>query len=248
MKTRISPAIIMRAKEFGEADLLVDFFTPDKGRLKGIAKGGRRSRKRFVNCLDTFSLVKLEYAQKREGDLYFLQSGKLVDAFPGIRSDYGALAKASYMVELTEILFPWRVTDPEMFELLRESLGALAKKENVHIISILFAVRAMARGGYGINFDGCCICGRLYRGEGRAVYKQEKGGIACLKCQQESALNPGLNPESVKMIKGIQLKPLAELKELKIAHEIIAEIKPVLRRHVDYHLGQRPKTASYLEQ
>jgi DNA repair protein RecO (recombination protein O) len=247
MKTHISPSIIMRTKEFGEADLLVTFFTPDKGRLKGVAKGARRSRKRFVNCLDIFSLVKLEYSLKREGGLYFLHSGKLINAFPELRSDFGALSKASYMVELTEILFPLGVADREMFELLKGSLDSLANEERINIIPIIFGVRAMVRGGYGINFDRCCVCGRPYKGEGRAAYKQEKGGIVCLKCEQESAVSPGVNPETVKMIKRIQSGPLTTLKELKLTDEMIREIKPVLQRHKDYHLGQRLKTAAYLE-
>ncbi len=86
MTTHISHAIIMRTWEFGETDLLVSFFTSDKGRLKGVAKGARKSRKRFANCLDLLSLVKLEYELKRGRELYFLHSGKLVHAFPGIRS------------------------------------------------------------------------------------------------------------------------------------------------------------------
>ena len=65
METYLSQAIIMRIREFGESDLLVTFFTPDKGQLKGVAKGARKSRKRFVNCLDVFSLVNLEYGLKR---------------------------------------------------------------------------------------------------------------------------------------------------------------------------------------
>jgi DNA repair protein RecO (recombination protein O) len=105
----------------------------------------------------------------------------------------------------------------------------------------------MVRGGYGINFDRCCVCGRPYKGEGRAAYKQEKGGIVCLKCEQESAVSPGVNPETVKMIKRIQSGPLTTLKELKLTDEMIREIKPVLQRHKDYHLGQRLKTAAYLE-
>ena len=60
MKTHISPAIIMRVKELGEADVLVTFLTPERGQLKGVAKGARRSRRRFANCLETFSLVSLE--------------------------------------------------------------------------------------------------------------------------------------------------------------------------------------------
>lgn len=247
MKTKISPAIIMRTKPFGESDLMVTFFTPDNGRVKGMAKGARRSRKRFVNCLDSFSLVNLEYVEKQRGGLYFLYSGKLINAYPGLRSDFAILSKASYMIELTEILFPLEVADPEMFELLKGSMDLLANRENVDIIPIIFEVRAMSLGGYEINFDRCCICGRPYKGEGRAVAKCDKGGIACLKCEKESAVCPGLNPKTIETIKLMGSRPLPELKTLSLADEIIAEIKPLLRLHREYHLGQRPKTACYLE-
>ena len=247
MKTYTSHAIIMRTNEFGETDLLVTFFTPDKGRLKGIAKGARKSRKRFVNCLDVFCLAELEYSLKREGGLYFLNSGRLINAYPGIRSDFSILSKASYMVELTEILFPWGVADRKMFELLKSSLDALAEVEKGDIIPFIFEVKAMTLGGYGINLDKCTICGRQYKGEGRAVFKRDKGGIACLKCHQETAISPGLDPQAVEMIKVMQTNPLSSLLKLHLTEEIAKEIRPVLKLHREYHLGQRPKTAAYLE-
>jgi DNA repair protein RecO (recombination protein O) len=247
MKTYTSLAIIMRTTEFGETDLLVTFFTQDKGRLKGIAKGGGKSRKRFANCLDVFCLSELEYSLKREGSLYFLNSGRLINAYPGIRSDFTILSRASYMVELTEILFPWGVADRKMFELLKGSLGALAEMEKGDIIPLIFEIKAMTVGGYGINFDRCTICGRPYKGEGRAVFKRDKGGIACLKCQQETTISPGLDPEAVEMIKVMKTQPLKSLMKLQIKEEIAKEIRPVLKLHREYHLGQRPKTAAYLE-
>jgi hypothetical protein len=100
----------------------VTFFTAQKGRLSGVAKGARKSRKRFVNALDLFSLVNLEYAPRRQGNLLLLESGKLLDAHPGLRADFSSLSKASYMIELTEILFPPGVSEPGMFELLNLSL------------------------------------------------------------------------------------------------------------------------------
>ena len=151
------------------------------------------------------------------------------------------------MVELTEILFPWGVADRKMFELLRDSLDSLSRWERTDIILILFEVRAMALGGYGIDFDRCCICGRPYKGEGRATFKRDKGGIACLKCQQESAVSPGMHPQTVRMLKLMRTRPLTSLKKLKFADDIVKEIRPVLKLHREYHLGQRPKTTSYLE-
>lgn len=247
MNTRTSNAIIMRIKEFGESDILVTFFTPDMGQLKGVAKGARRSRKRFVNCLDIFCLADLEYGSRKKGDLYFLHSGKLINAFPGLRSDFTTLSRASYMIELTEILFPYGVAEREIFHLLRDSFDAMAKGERVDVVPIIFEIRAMALGGYGINLEKCCMCGRRYRGEGKAAYKPEKGGIACLKCQQISAVSPKLRADSVMIMKVIQSGPLTALKELSVPDEIVAELKPVLKLHREYHLGQRLKTASYLE-
>ena len=247
MKTYTSQAIIMRTMEFGETDLLVTFFTLDNGRLKGIAKGARKSRKRFANCLDVLCLTELEYSLKREGALYFLNSGKLLNAHPEIRSDFTTFSKASFMVELTEILFPWGVADRNMFELLRGALDALGEADKGDIIPLIFEIKAMTLGGYGINLEKCAICGRRYKGEGRAVFKRDKGGIACLKCHQESAITPGLDPQTVKMIKLMQADPLSSLLKLHLIEDMVKQIRPALKLHREYHLGQRPKTAHYLE-
>ena len=238
----------MRIREFGESDLLVTFFTPDRGRLKGVAKGARRSKRRFVNCLDICCLANMEYEIKRDRDLSFLHSGKLIDAHPGLRSDFDSLSKASYMIELTEILFPLGEADQEMFQLLQGSLHHLERGEgNIDLIPIFFEIKAMALGGYGINMEKCCMCGRRYTGEGRAVFKRERGGIACLKCQQETALSPGMGPDAVKAMTIMGSMPVSALMDLKYTDDMIAEIKPVLKLHREYHLGQKPRTACYIE-
>lgn len=237
----------MRVKEFGESDLLVTFFTPDRGRLKGVAKGARRSRKRFVNCLDIFSLVNLEYDPKRKGDLCFIHSGKLIEAYSGLRKDFAALSGASYVVELTEILFPWALPDRDIFEVLKRTFHLLASGERTDLIAVLFELIAMSRGGYGINLEKCCVCGRIYKGEGDAVFRPEKGGIACLKCQQITALTPKISPNTVDVIRRMQSKSIAGIEERRITYEeTLMELKPVLKLHREYHLGRNIKTSSYL--
>lgn len=247
MKTRISQAIIMRIREFGESDLLVSFFTPDRGLQKGVAKGARKSRKRFVNCLDICSLVNLEYGERKGGELCFLGSGRLIDAYPGLRQDFGTLSKASYMIELTEILFPAGVGEPKIFDLLRESLDRLAGGKGAELVHLVFEARAMALGGYGIHLEKCSLCGRPYAGEGLAVFKREEGGIACLKCAQPSGMSPPLRPESVRLLRQMLSGDLIEPEDPGIGDGVIREIKSALKMHREYHLGLRPKTAAYLE-
>ena len=238
----------MRIKEFGESDLLVTFFTPDKGQLKGVAKGARRSCRRFVNCLDLFSLVDLEYGLKKEGaPLHFIHSGKLVDAFEALRTDFSTLSIASYMIELTETLFPLGVGDQEMFQLLKDSFDALAGREGRRCMPVIFEVKAMALGGYGINVQRCCICGRAYTGQGTAVFNREKGGISCLRCQRASKVSPAIEPDSVRAMKHLLTTPFPHLETSKLSEEIIREIRPMLRLHREYRLGKKLKTCKYIE-
>ena len=115
----------MRTIELGEADLIVAFLTRDKGRLKGVAKGARRSRRRFVNCLDVFSLVEMQYKLNNTSNLNFLESARLIDSFSGIRSSYSIMAVASFMIELIENLLPWELPDLLMFDLLKKTFSLL---------------------------------------------------------------------------------------------------------------------------
>lgn len=248
MNTHLSPSIIMRVKEFGESDLLVIFLAADKGLLKGIAKGARKSRKRFSNCLDLFCLVNLEYEYKRRGDFYFLNSCRLLQSFSGLRSDFLSLSLASYMIELTEILFPPGIATQNIFDLLKNSFFALSNgKNNNATLRIFFEAGAMAFGGYGIDLERCCGCGRPYTGEGRAVFKQSKGGIACLRCEEERVLSPGLSPDSVRAMMAMQSVAFNIVEATPLSHEVIREIKTVLKLHIDYCVGQRFKSSKYIE-
>ena len=247
MKTHTSPALIMRVKELGESDLLVNFFTAEKGRLKGVAKGGRKSRKRFVNALDLFCLVSLEYAPGRQGNLLLLESGKLLNAYPGLRADFSALSKASYMIELTEILFPPGVAEPRMFELLSLSLDVLSRGGGIERIPLVFEFKAMSLGGYKIDTSRCSKCSRPYQGQGTAVFRRERGGIACLKCGQPSAVSPPLKPASVKAIEALQDKSFGEAMELILGEDTMEELKSVLKLHREYRLEQRLRTSKYVE-
>lgn len=247
MEKKITAAIIMRVREFGETDLLVHFFTRDRGQLRGVAKGARRSRRRFVNCLETFSLASLEYSLKREEGLCFLHSGRLIDAFAGLRSDFATLSKASYMIELSEILFPAGVSDPGIFDLLARAFDSMSRGEDLDLIPLLFEARTMALGGYRINLERCCGCTRPYKGEGLAAFRPDTGGIACLRCEEKSALSPPLGPQTVRLLEHMQAGAISEARAMNADQKTLEEIKTVLRLHREFRLEKRLRTSKYLD-
>ncbi len=240
-----SNVIVMRVSEFAETDLLVSFFSREHGRLKGVAKAGRKSIKRFSNSLDLICLTDMEYEQGR-GELCFLHSGRLVENFGAIRQSYDTLAIASYMLELTEILFPPGLAAKRMFDFLENALRALDSGMDAVVVRTAFEAGAMALGGFALGLTQCCICGRPYAGKGRAVVISARGAIACLKCERESSRSPGLSPQGVEGLKAMQLRRFLTSSCPSLTDQQLEEIRAVLIKHMDYRLGQRPRSARFL--
>ncbi len=76
---------------------------------------------------------------------------------------------------------------------------------------------------------------------------RNKGGVACLNCERESGICPGMGLEAVKEMRKIQTEPLKGMDGIDLPEEAIREIKPVLKLHVEYRIGKRLKSAKYLE-
>ena len=59
-------AIDIKTLDYGESDRIVTFYTSDFGKVKGIAKGAKRSKRRFSNALEVFTLSRLIFFDKKE--------------------------------------------------------------------------------------------------------------------------------------------------------------------------------------
>ena len=244
MEPKKSEGIILRTRDFGESDRIITIFSSLYGTLKGVAKGARRSSKRFVNSLNIFSLVDIQFRARRSGDLVWFDSCELIDGYPGIRSDYNLLLKASIMVEMTEILFPLNVQSIEMFQLLKFALDAVSNKKNTQETLIFFQIQAMNIGGFGINISRCSFCGRKYEGKGRALFHPPSGSIVCLACEKESTSIPGLSPNTVNVLRQFQSSDLS-CNNLECEVEALSELRQVLKAHIDHRIGKKLKAAKY---
>ena len=125
MPERQTPAIVLTVREYGEADLMVNFLTPEYGPLTGIAKHARKSRRRFAHCLEPLSRVVFFLSPRAGRDLEFLQKGELVQSFPALRRDLKRLGAAAILAEVAGLLAGPPEAYREIFAALEEALGLL---------------------------------------------------------------------------------------------------------------------------
>jgi len=87
-------AIVLNSIDYGESDRIVTFYTLGFGKVKGIAKGAKNSRKRFVNNLEPFSYIKLLIFQKENRDLSIIEQADIIRRFDKLVFDIERLAFA----------------------------------------------------------------------------------------------------------------------------------------------------------
>ena len=71
-------ALILRTYKLGEADRIVVFLTRDRGKKRGVAKGARRSRSRFVGALEPLTEARVAYFEKERRELVGLNYAETV--------------------------------------------------------------------------------------------------------------------------------------------------------------------------
>jgi DNA repair protein RecO (recombination protein O) len=232
-----TPAIILSVKDYGEADRLVTFLTPERGRLTGLAKHARKSKKRFAHCLEPLSRVTLFLSNRARGDLEFLEKGEALQSFPALRRDLARLGAGAVLAELAgEMASPPEAT-AGVFATLEMALTLL--EEGVPPDSLLpgFLLHLIKLGGYGLSLDHCQACHQ--EPQIPIVISLPQGGVLCGVCGRGA---PGpqvsLNPGAWKLLRLAQKLPREKLARLRFPPGQRHQSLSLLRLFIRHHLGR----------
>ena len=209
-------ALILRLSPRGESDLMVDLYTREHGRLRVLAKGAKRSKKRFVGLLLTGQHIEAELAPFRKGgDLLSLSGASLVGGFGGLRQDWRYFLLASPVYELLLKCTAQNDPHPRIFDLALASLAALENaqsKTRAASALILFLTRLLEEAGFGLTLDCCLACGCEMESSGEAFLSLQ-GGTVCGRCP-ETASSYGRYQVPLGLVKSLEAASRLELSAL----------------------------------
>lgn len=151
---KIIEAFVLRKTPLGEADLLLDLFTRELGKIKAIAKNAKKSRKRFGGTLEPFSLLKIQISE-RPSRMSLALDSQNVKSFGRFATDYDLFAWGGFVLETADILTPLEMPEPELFDLIYETLenlDALDKGAELLPTIIEFQLSALSISGIRPRF------------------------------------------------------------------------------------------------
>ena len=177
-------AIVLRARDYSESDRIVTLLTREFGKLSGIAKGAKASRRRFERKLEPFSHVNLFFRRRPQGQLVFITRAEPGDAMPPLEDDLAKIALGSYMLELTDALTSEEAEAADAYQVLARGLGTVGGGATTLAMRQAFELKLLRAVGFGLDFAHCRICGLAETHEGGAVYfVVARGGVVCARCR-----------------------------------------------------------------
>ena len=143
-----SSGIILRTRPLTETSLVVQWLTPDLGRIFTVAKGARRSKSPFLGKLDLFYEADFSFARSRRSDLHNLREVSVRNANTALRQEMERLRQASYFAVLLEKSTEPEAPVPELHELLRKALDSLADQPTNPETVFAFEFKLLCALGY----------------------------------------------------------------------------------------------------
>lgn len=177
MKAVDTEAIVLRTAAYSEADRLVTYLIPAVGKLVGIARNARSSRKRFGHCLEPCSRVTLTY--KPGTGLAWLERSQLLDAHLALREDLPRWSYAALITEILAEMTPEGDAQEPLYLLTRSTLEQLASDPDPLNVVILFLVRFMRTMGHLPDFQQCRVCRAPLAGQGQWIWQLPEGRLLC---------------------------------------------------------------------
>lgn len=235
-----SRAFILRTRAYGESDRIVSFLTEDAGKLTGIAKGARNSRRRFANCLNPFTLVRVHYRTRRAGGMVFMDSCDLL-TLPGELADPMKFAYASYLIELVDFLTVEGQSVPEVFTLVDGALGRLREASATATFLRAFELRLLRHAGVEPRFDVCGRCARPLDAGG--LYDPPSGSILCVNCRGEGV---GLETHPATLAYLTNLQAVKPERRPVPAVDVTAEAATLLGHILALHLPRPLKSVAMI--
>jgi DNA repair protein RecO (recombination protein O) len=240
MEIHRSDAIVLGVADYREADRLVTLFCRDLGKIRGVARGAKRSIRRFGGALESFALLSVELVPS-EG-LAQLRSADIGTIFPAIRRDLPKIALAGYACELVESLVPEGMPYPRLFRLLVAYLERLDSAAATRSDRRFFEINLLNILGYRPPLDECGRCGVGLAGRERLF--AGAGGMVC--CERCGAGGRPLSPVAVAQL--IRALGTGRFGVVEFADGDLAGTRFLLDQLIAQHLHRPLKSLPFLRE
>ena len=250
MENFVTDAINLKSYNLSESDKIIVMYSKEKGLIKGVAKGVKKTKSKLGARMDMLVANKLMLHKGRNLDT--ICQAEALNTFRKIREN---MDKIFYSMYVSEIVSNFGVEDDpcsaDIYNLLYKVLEKIAEsssKIEILIAVIKFQLKMMQVSGFGIELDRCLICGCLIGSESM-YFSQEHGGIVCANCSSEQHVSSMMHYKLRDFLKSLLEVSLDEKSKYEdIANEKICMVSfDILKTYITSHSPKKFKSTAILQ-
>src|ERR1700734_821815 len=243
MALKESEAIVLRTYPLREADLLVTLFTRLEGKVRGVARAAKKTKRRFGGALEPLTYVRVYYEDRERQELARLDSCEVLESPLAFEVSYARAVALGHVAELLDELLPDREVNDDVFRLALAVLAAL-RGTDVWMPITYFELWMTRLMGYLPELSECIVCGRTLNGS-RAFFHALSDGLLCAEAKRlaSSRLSVEARQPAGKML-GAPVSRFAATLERKSQ---AADLRKFLLQALQRHMEKKLVTAGMLE-
>jgi DNA repair protein RecO (recombination protein O) len=239
---------VLRCLNYGESDLIITFYSSDFGKLKGIAKGAKRSRKRFVNVFEPFSLTNIIFSRKSPNMLAFIESCEIIDHYNSIREDLEKTLIASYFVDLADHFSPEAKKNEKIFDLLHNFLAHLERERASEALVRFFEIRLLRMTGFEPTLDHCITCKTPVANGNSYFFYAHDGGIKCAGCAKPRRYDQAVSAGTIRTLLLGKDMDIDKIRLIVLSDSLAKECRGILVGFITHVLSREVKSLKVMEQ
>ena len=243
MALKESEAIVLRTYPLRESDLLVTLFTRLEGKVKGVARAAKKSKRRFGGALEPLTYVRAFYDDREGQELARVDSCEVIESPMATEISYARAVALGHVAELLDELLPDREASDAVFRLslavLQELRGAALWMPLTYFE--LWLTRLM---GFLPEFSECVVCGRSLEG-GRAFWHALADGLMC--AEDKRLASSELSLESRKVAAQMLRSRVSDFAGIDWPKALCADLRKFLLQILERHIEKKLVTAGMLE-
>jgi DNA repair protein RecO (recombination protein O) len=236
--------IVLRRRDFDEADRLLTVLTPDHGKQTLLAKGTRKISSRKAAHVDLFKQVDLLVHRGRNFGI--VSQAETVQSFLGIREDLPRLAAAHYLSELADSFLGEDDEARAVYDLTLEVLTWLDQGGDPRLAQRYYELHLLDLEGYRPQVYRCLGCEEWLEPVNN-VFDAEAGGMFCPKCAGQAAHARAVSLGAQKVLRFLQRSSISECSRLVLGQPVHDEIEVLLNGYIRRILDRQPRSRRFVE-